>query len=352
MTEPLSDEEVREALTRALGRAPHPALWGYALENGWVGDVRGDLASGLSLGQAVGSLVASCREVEHLFSEMRGGGRSRGETRIGPDRRAEALARIFAADASRLDEVKWFRQRRLRGHLLELASVAGWILRRRRPGAAQVLVSVPDGAGAAPLPTHLLPRHVGTLSYLTGEDPFPRAVILPGAGTLVELKTIASRLAMRYSWAEAEASTFVLTGIPPALPLVRAVIDWRSPWRAATTISLEVHPSTTPAALAGAYRQVRAEVLGRGRRYRAVSESYRADLAAVCAKNNDGRPWAEMMKSWNRHDPSHRYRDVRRFTRDARETYEIIAGEPLEWAGAQRSKHRGASHVAVGTAAT
>ena len=44
-----------------------------------------------------------------------------------------------------------------------------------------------------------------------------------------------------------------------------------------------------------------------------------------------------MMQGWNCHDPDHRYRDVRRFSRDVRETYEMITGEALEWAGAQRS---------------
>ena len=352
MAEQLSDEQVHAALTSALGRPTHAALWDYALENGWVGDVRDEMTSGRSLSQAVGSLKQRCRGAEHLVSEMTRPPRPEpSEARIGPNLRAEALARILAADASRLPEVKGFRGRRLRGRLVELSSVAGWILRRRRTGAAQVFVTVPADAEAAHPPAADRPPHVLTLSYLTAEDLFPRVVILPGAGTLVELKAIASRLVLRYPWTEAEATTFVLTGIPPALPLLRATIYHRSPWAAAATISLEVYPSVSPSALARAYRGVRAEVLGPRRRHREVGEPFRADLAAFCAENNDGRSWSEMMRAWNRHDPPHRFRDVRRFTRDVRETYEMITRETFDWEGARRPKHRGTSPRADGTPA-
>jgi hypothetical protein len=340
MAEQLSDKEVSAALTRALGRAPHRAVWSYALKSGWVGDVRSEIASGVSLDEAVASLAERCREVEHLASEIRAGPPEQGETRIDPDRRALALARILAADASCIPEVETFRRRRLRGNLVERSRVPDWIGRRRRPRAARVLLTATADEEAIHPHTVDSPRQVQTLSYLTAEDPFPRAVILPGAGALVELKAVASRLVLRYAWTEAEATTFVLTGGPPVLPLLRATINHRSPWGAASTISLEVHPQVSPTALAHEYRGIRAEVLGPRRRYRAVRELHRAELAAVCAENNDGRPWVEMMQMWNRNNPRHRYRDVRRFVRDARETFKMITGETLDWAGAPRSKQR------------
>ena len=334
MAEHPSDQAVYELLTRALGRPPHPALWDHALRARWIDDVRAEVASGVSIKEVVRSLAKRYKDMEHVAAEMaRPSPRAPTEARIGPDHRAQALARILAADASRLREVRWFRRQRLHGRVVELSRVPEWILRRRRRSAPQVFKTVPTDAAAMPEAAGGRSWQVRTLSYLTGQDPFPRVVALGATGTLVELKTIASHLVVRYSWTEAEATTFVLTGLPPALPLVRGTINVRSPWLAASTISLEVHPSTTPAALAGAYRAIRPEAVAPKRRYRKLKEPHRGDLAAFCAENNDGRSWARMMQTWNAHDPAHRYHDVRRFTRDAREAYEMIAGERLEWAG-------------------
>src|SRR5437762_755636 len=103
MAEHLSDQAVCEALTRTLGRSPHPALWDHARRNGWIDDVRVELTSGLPIQGAVQALVERCRDAERLAEEMaRPHPRAPSEARIGPDHRARALARILAADAARL----------------------------------------------------------------------------------------------------------------------------------------------------------------------------------------------------------------------------------------------------------
>src|SRR5438309_1212609 len=109
MTEQLSTEGVRLDLTRALGHPPHPAVWEYVLDKSYVGDVNIEVQSGVPRDRAIGALAERCRGLERFATAMADRpSRPPSETRVGPDRRGRALARILAADASRLPEVRAF----------------------------------------------------------------------------------------------------------------------------------------------------------------------------------------------------------------------------------------------------
>jgi hypothetical protein len=65
---------------------------------------------------------------------------------------------------------------------------------------------------------------------------------------------------------------------------------------------------------------------------RAVSEVVAAQAVFV-AGVNDGRPWREAMRAWNKAHKEKTYSESRLFARDCRSAYERVTGRQLVWDG-------------------
>lgn len=152
-------------------------------------------------------------------------------------------------------------------------------------------------------------------------------------GALVELATVAESLNRRYDWSEAWAATFVLTGtVPPAL-----IANWTAsepwPWhkarrRMTITVRLDVQPSQ----LVEMYREKRNEMLRGEPMQRAIGE-HKARLAVFAARHSKGYTWGQTMRIWNRENPTTQFTSEPQFTRDSRDAFNRIMGEPLNWLG-------------------
>jgi hypothetical protein len=334
MVEP-GEPEVLRRLHGRLGRAPDPRLLDYAIKEQWIDAAVEEVRSGVDLDEAVDGLLERYRGIAALVSERSPADRPRME--LGPDARGLALADIFAIDASRSPEVAAFRREVLHDRLLAWEEVGSWIATARaadRPG---------DTGGQA-REDHRRPARdrekapravrVETLSYLLPGSVWPHVALIGHSWPLRALRDVSSTLPTRYGWVPSEATTFVLTGLPPLLPRIRAQTVHRSVWPAATIIELEISPRTAPSEVAAVYRKVRSSVLGNGRRSRKLAGSVRAELAVHAFRLNDGRTWREAMEAWNAGcTESRRYQDLRSFTRDCREAFLLVTGEYLDWLG-------------------
>lgn len=270
--------------------------------------------------------------------------------------RAGALARILAAEAGRLPEVERFRREVLRGRLVELGGVGDWIRRAwARQGEPTHLVTAPlggrgsiyDGSGRPRRRPRLDPRRCPegvhpryrtlTLDY-PGAGGVMDSVTVRAGGVLGQLRLIAQGLAERYGWQEAQATGFVLTGVAPA-PALGTVGLSLGGVSAAHRIRLEVSSRLSPKQVAKLYQEARQHFrseqlfgLPAETPRRALTAKH-AELGVFAAQVNDGRSWGDALAEWNQEHSELRYWDLRTFTRDCRQAFERITGEPLAWRG-------------------
>jgi hypothetical protein len=251
------------------------------------------------------------------------------------DRQA-ALSRVLAAYAARENEVVGFRRAVLGSRLLAPGKVEEWVnWQAERDGPPTRWLAVPLPPDVQPQPGETITFtlqtcrvEVETLRYVVPDDPWVRVRPVAAGGILGRLQRLSRRLADRYGWHEAQATTFVLTD---AVPLVDAV---RVAWRpgavpALDRIVLEVDPVLTPAEVAAQYRQARAQALGKAL-VRPQSEKHRA-LAVFAVEHPDGT-FRERMAVWNRLHPQWRYSQETNFGRDLRAAVRRLLGSPgLRW---------------------
>src|SRR5713226_2425100 len=96
----LTEQEVLAKLARLLNRTLDPYVLDYAERQDWISDVFAEVASGVELEEAVESLKERYLQAAELRASGRAGSGGSGVELWGDDVRGQALARIFAADAS------------------------------------------------------------------------------------------------------------------------------------------------------------------------------------------------------------------------------------------------------------
>jgi hypothetical protein len=121
-----------------------------------------------------------------------------------------------------------------------------------------------------------------------------RVVVVAG-GILDRLRYTASQLEAFYGWDQAQATTFVPTGVTPLAHAIRAKVSISSPLLVRSTITMTISQSSTPSEVADYYRRVRRESFGRIRR---LSERH-ARLAAFAAQLPSDSSPADQMRRWN-----------------------------------------------------
>lgn len=262
-----------------------------------------------------------------------------GEERIdlrGPA--AEAISDAIADLAAQADEVAAFREDEMAGGLLAWDAVADWIKAAAQAdgppgGYLQVPyagdVKIEWATGRLPVPYPVPPIEVSerhpahgvtrpSLAYaLPGDGAVRRIYVSPG-GRLDRLKHLSDKLSGDFNWQPAQATIFVLTGIPPAYSRASAVVQhYAGRDRHTARIILDVHPSTPPPEVMALYRDARREFMtpfGGPKRRRPMAEKSLA-LAAFAREDARGT-WEERMQRWNAARPKWAYTDARNFHRD------------------------------------
>lgn len=203
----------------------------------------------------------------------------------------EAVSDALAAHAQHEQDqglgVRKFRSEALPSGLLALSEVPAWL----RAQADREAAAVANRPRAAIGPSTKL----STLSYAIGGSRSTFRIVVRRGGTLDRMRAIATKLGAFYGWDEAQATTFVVTGIVPLVSAIRARVSVSSPLLVRSRITLTIAPSTTPREVADYYRRVRREKFGRIRR---PAERH-AMLGAFAAGLSPDLDHVQQMKRWN-----------------------------------------------------
>ena len=155
--------------------------------------------------------------------------------------RLQILSELTARQAAAEKSVITFRQQHLSERLLEREEVVEWITKQASldgPASRYLRIPIPDGYVPArcdgriftepPLTisdtTSATQIHIEVLCYTAPDDQWVRRIPVRHGGTLDGLRVVSNSLARRYSWQEALATNFVLTGVSPLLSSLRGGI--------------------------------------------------------------------------------------------------------------------------------
>ena len=169
---------------------------------------------------------------------------------------------------------------------------------------------------------------VEILFYASPEDQWVRRIPVRHRGTLDGLRLVSNSLARRYSWKEAQATNFVLTGISPSLSSSRGGIRMVLSQLISSRITMEIDPTLTPGEVAQRYKDLRAPLAGA--RFRSMSEK-RLRLAKFHGGHKpEGTTWTTLMTRWNHGEGRDwRYDRFEAFVRDCKQAWERLMGRDL-----------------------
>jgi hypothetical protein len=301
------DLRLRANVEKAAGRALTDEGWRIFFDKE-VGDdepyspelveVLAELLSGYDL---VSERPASRRITTHTASDVRGD--------------YEAALTWFATRRVPLP-VKQFRRVVLHDHLLHPRRARSWLTRklaaesdeRGLPSRYRALVSVPVDTL---LPVFSIPV-IELRDPVNGRDYWAQVA----SGTDTDwLRRISEGRAVDMGWTKAEATLWVITGVPPAMEMIRTVFH-PAPRDSlfGERIEMTIEPGTPPRDVMNAYNEVRSAIAGR--RVRLQSPKH-LRLAMFADQRPEGETWRESMRRWNEIHPRSRYSRVSNFWRDA-----------------------------------
>jgi hypothetical protein len=244
------------------------------------------------------------------------------ESRVKGITRTKVLAEIVATHANEEPEVVQFREEVLEGTLLQVHEIQPWITQeqekeRKRPAIFLDAVPLPVGhdirdgvhGGIVPDP----PLSVGeehpagglrfeVLHYQTPDKAWVRRVPVAHGGVLARLHHLSITLAQRYRWQLAQATAFVLTGLPPVLPAIDATWDssfFQTQAGGVTAFSrlvLTIDPTLSPKEVHNYFQAIRQRILGP--KWRDLNES-QLELARFALHRAQEESWQQCMAAWN-----------------------------------------------------
>ena len=207
-----SIDDVLDAVSKSLRRAPSDGVWDYVEGAGWVKDCLGEGSEG----EWFEYLVSQVRQLEELARRATGRGQKQSRE-LPPDLTTSAIVRIQAAEAARLDSVVQFRKTVLRGKPIKAKGLERWL--RGREDGADLTDQVaglgsegvePDGsiAAAEPAPSQTARRI--RLKYVLNVPPVQTwgAVWFEKSSDLRRLHRVVSELRNMYGWKEEYAVPF------------------------------------------------------------------------------------------------------------------------------------------------
>ena len=269
--------------------------------------------------------------------------------------RTKVLEEIAAAHASEDSQVAQFRKEVLGGRLLKAQDIQEWINKERdkeRERSAIFLDAVPlppghdtrVGAhgGIVPDPPisvgeeHPAGRQrVDLLEYGTPDSALAWRVPVAHGGILARLHHLSTTLAQRYYWQPAQATAFVLTGLPPVLRTIDATWEDTSFFQtqagsvtALSRLVLTIDPTLSPKEVHNFFQAIRQRILGA--KWRDLNESQLA-LARFALPRIQEEPWEQCLAAWNTEFPQESYKeDLGHFKRDCQHAIKkLLAPIPL-----------------------
>ena len=253
--------------------------------------------------------------------------------------RSRVLAEIVAADANQDPGVIQFREEVLGGVLLKAHEIQPWIARERekergRPGIFLDAVPLPPShdirhgaqGGLIPAPPLSIGEqhpagsfHVDLLAYATPESDWERVVPVGHGGILARLHQLSTLLVARYHWQPGQATSFVLTGLPPVLSPIEATwepVDLQTQAGRVTALGrivLTIDPTLAPKEVHNYFQAIRQRILGA--KWRDLKENQLA-LAQAVLHYSDEDSWSQRMDQWKTECPDRRYDNISNFRRD------------------------------------
>ena len=330
-------DEIREALARRLGREPKEEIWDRLVEEDYVREVWEETAE-------IDYLEVKYRQfarVPNVLLQPPRGASESGSRQI----RIQILSDLTAHQAATEKSVVDFRRQHLTEGLLKREEVVEWIKRQAAAeGAASRYLRVPIPDGYEPIrrnggilvePVLAISEtspatqvEMELLSYGSPDDQWVRRVPVKHGGTLDKLKEISESLARRFTWKEAQATTFVLTGMSPLLSSLRGEIRMAFSQPISSRISMEIDPTLTPEEVAEEYKKLRALLIGA--RYRSMSQKHLRLAEFYGGHKPEGTTWTALMNKWNhQQDRGWEYNRFETFARDCKKAWERLMGQDL-----------------------
>lgn len=325
------EAELEDYVRKRLRSRNFPAVWSMLLYAQYVEEV-------VVGGQDPDWLVERAREIRTLLAS-RPADKSAvaAASASGPDAGEErmwALSQLVAREAAEDPDVVTFRAAYLPDGLIARVEVEDWINKQAdRDGerTSDVSFTIPPGTTVewdGPVPRFEPPIAAVTtgvhfssrlLAYALPGDGGVRRRTVTANGGLDRLGRLGETLASAFSWQPAQATVFVLTGVPPMIAAVRAEVpaakvrheselDW------ARRITLDVDPGVSSQEVVSAFERARAEYHHAGRRRTTVKH---LRLAAFTGAEHADKPWAERFRLWNERFPDWTYPQQSNFRRDA-----------------------------------
>jgi hypothetical protein len=243
------------------------------------------------------------------------------------------LSQLVAAHAHHDPDVIAFRHKYVGDALVEWADLDTWLMARAKldgDPTTDVTIALPASAIAAPDADELhlsppvervRPARVTSrvLAYALPGDDWTRRTAVTADGTLDRLRILAEALARAYGWTPAQASIFVLCGVPPFIATIRIIqipakVRHRADLVWARRITLDIDPAATPQQVLHAFQHARRQQ-GLAQLHRLSLKHLR--LAAFAGAEHADKPWAERLRLWNRSFPKWHYAQQSNFRRDA-----------------------------------
>lgn len=354
------EEEVRSHLLRAERDKIDEAVWGYLVDEGWIGNVEDDLDRGFERDEAFSPVLDGYRRLKELIRRSN----ALSSDAKKPSVLSEGIVESRSVDAAlrgallsvHTDQhlgVKAWRKRYLDGfpeNTLGQDQITGWMEqageddwgRHGRPGLAcdycrdaqfraEMLRLYPESPFASrPAGPPGLPKSApdGRLEMVPFEGPHTLAwwdghdklfMEIPDDGSLFQLKLFAWRVASACHVPEYVAVHFILTGIAmsPTLGYYQVIEDLG--YRGAPRVVMNIEPTATQRDVAALYGKAQRD-LRRGR-YRSLSEKKRQLVVFCFAERGFGHTkpsvkWRETMSEWNSTYPQWEYEFSNLMSRD------------------------------------
>lgn len=243
------------------------------------------------------------------------------------------LSHLIALEAAQNEEVQMFRQDILGNQMLQWEDVQWWMLIQalqdgqpatfwlnRIPLTYAEIEDAKEDLKAEQTISITLPNwqiaRKAQLLYLQFGLPGSQQVhevAISSGGTLEPLWDLSKMLADFYSWTEAQATVFVLTGLSPLIPTTIAKVR-RSSTRSLSRINLDIDPTISSGEVENLYLRVRSELIGLRRRDMGEKSLHLALFASLRPREEK---WSQAMQEWNKVFPQWSYKGVTNFGTEA-----------------------------------
>jgi hypothetical protein len=303
-----TEQDVYEALKKRNGREPDHQIWNYLKENFYVHEAieAPDSETGMRAVFKGYDDLAKLRSLQRKSRQQ-----DRNVHRELPDERLKYLSKILAWDAAQELAVIDFRRELLGGQLLSPDKIKDWI------------VSMASKEGMT------IEVVMELLYYGVPDDKWQYSIPVAKGGVLERLRELSKYLGSKYNWQEAQATTFVISGLIPLLPLAQSTLNLnrRSLYPAHDTVTIKLSPHLSPKEVANIYSKARRKLMTNGqKRNRPITKKH-LELA-VFYHTHQGMKWAEIKNLWNKEYTKYRYTGlgVTNFARDAKYARDRLLG--------------------------